>query len=144
MNGLDVLRIDRFGPAYSLKSVVNVVTTELNSESGTFITRGVKMTTNDINNARTLLNEAERTINTAMTNYQERAGQLSATVKKSSGDVRKAADDLAQGLVKVQKQADFNNLERYVLLLERAATAMSTLAELEKAGKLQKIAGALK
>jgi len=44
----------------------------------------------------------------------------------------------------VQKQADFNNLTRYVELLERAATAMTTLSELEKAGKLQKIAGALK
>ena len=144
MSGLDVLRVDRFGPAYSMKSLVNVVTTELNSENGTYITRGVKMMTKDIDTARTILNEAEKTINTAITNYQDRAGQLSATVKKSSGDVRKAADDLAQGLVKVQKQADFNNLERYVLLLERAAVAMTTLAELEKAGKLQKIAGALK
>jgi hypothetical protein len=112
MSGLDVLRVDRFGPAYSLKSVVKVVTTELNSENGTYITRGVKMMTKDIDTARTILDEAEKAINTAMTNYQDRAGQLSATVKKSSGDVRKAADDLAQGMVKVQKQADFNNLER--------------------------------
>lgn len=144
MSGLDVLRVDRFGPAYSLKSVVNIVTTELNNENGTYITRGVKAMTKDIDTARTILNEAEKLINTAMEAYQDRAGQLSATVKKSSGDVRKAADDLAQGMMKVQKQADFNNLERYVLLLERAAVAMTTLAELEKAGKLQKIAGALK
>jgi hypothetical protein len=72
------------------------------------------------------------------------AGELQESAKKASGSVRKSADDLAQGLLKVQKQADFNNLNRYVELLERAATAMTTLAELEKAGKLQKIAGALK
>ena len=58
--------------------------------------------------------------------------------------VAKAADDLASGLAKVEKAANFSNLERYVNLLERAATAMQTLAELEKAGKLEKIAGALK
>ena len=61
-----------------------------------------------------------------------------------SGDVRKAADDLASGLLKVEKQANFANLERYVSLLERAAVSMQTLAELEKTGKLEKIAGALK
>lgn len=74
----------------------------------------------------------------------ETATQLQESAKKASGSVRKSADDLAQGLLKVQKQADFNNLTRYVELLERAATAMTTLAELEKNGKLGKIAGALK
>ena len=69
---------------------------------------------------------------------------LQANVKKVSGNVRKAADDLSAGLAKVEKTANFANLEKYVALLERAATAMSTLAELEKAGKLEKIAGALK
>ena len=71
-------------------------------------------------------------------------GELQESAKKASGSVRKSADDLAQGLLKVQKQADFNNLTKYVELLERAATAMTALAELEKNGKLQKIAGALK
>ena len=37
-----------------------------------------------------------------------------------------------------------SRLERYVELLERAAVAMNSLAELEKTGKLEKIAGALK
>jgi hypothetical protein len=46
--------------------------------------------------------------------------------------------------MKVEKTANFSNLERYVNLLERAATAMSTLAELEKEGKLDKISSALK
>jgi hypothetical protein len=69
---------------------------------------------------------------------------MSDMTKKASGNIRKAADDLSSGLAKVEKQANFNNLERYVGLLERAATAMSTLSELEKAGRLDKIAGALK
>jgi len=70
--------------------------------------------------------------------------ELQTNIKKVSGNVRKAADDLAAGLTKVEKTANFANLERYVNLLERAATAMSTLAELEKEGKLDKISSALK
>ena len=72
------------------------------------------------------------------------ATKMAATAKKASQDVRKAADDMASGLLKIEKQANFNNLERYVLLLERAASAMQSLAELEKSGKLEKIAASLK
>jgi hypothetical protein len=77
-------------------------------------------------------------------NLMTTTDELQANIKKVSGSVRKAADDLASGLAKVEKTANFSNLERYVSLLERAATAMSTLAELEKEGKLNKISSALK
>lgn len=98
----------------------------------------------DINNAARVLNEAEKNLVSASDRYQEKSTHLSQIAKKCSGDVRKAADDLASGLAKVEKTANFSNLERYVNLLERAATAMHSLAELEKSGKLDKIAGALK
>lgn len=144
MSGLHLVKTDRFGPAYSLKSVLNTIAAEVESPSGTYITRGVKIVSVDLNNATKTLSEAERAFSTAVDSYQAKASALSAAAKKCSGDVRKAADDLASGLVKVEKTANFSNLERYVNLLERAATAMQTLAELEKAGKLDKIAGALK
>ena len=98
----------------------------------------------DLNHAVETLNEAERVFGKAIDSYHAKTITLSTIAKKCSGDVRKAADDLASGLVKVEKAANFSNLERYVALLERAATAMQTLAELEKAGKLDKIATALK
>ena len=44
----------------------------------------------------------------------------------------------------IAEVANFERLERYVELLERAAQAMSVLAELEKNGKLEKIANAIK
>ena len=98
----------------------------------------------DMQHATKTLTDAERMLDTAIEKYNAKAVVMSTTAKKCSGDVRKAADDLASGLAKVEKAANFNNLERYVNLLERAAIAMQTLAELEKAGKLEKIAGALK
>lgn len=144
MSRLEVAKVDRFGPAVSLKSVVNVIADEINSSGGTYFSRGAKTMSNDIQHATKTLTDAERMLSTAIDKYQAQSAAVSATAKKCSGDVRKAADDLASGLAKVEKTANFNNLERYVNLLERAATAMQTLAELEKAGKLEKIAGALK
>ena len=144
MSRLEVAKVDRFGPAISLKSVINVVADELNSEGGTYLSRGVKTMSSDMQHATKTLTDAERMLDTAIDKYQAKAVAMSTVAKKCSGDVRKAADDLASGLAKVEKAANFNNLERYVSLLERAAIAMQTLAELEKAGKLEKIAGALK
>jgi hypothetical protein len=129
---------------FTVKSVANTIAAEIEDPAGTFLTRGAKIMSVDINNAARVLNEAEKNLMTASDRYQEKSTHLSQIAKKCSGDVRKAADDLASGLAKVEKTANFSNLERYVSLLERAATAMQTLAELEKAGKLDKIAGALK
>jgi hypothetical protein len=123
---------------------MNSIATEIEDPAGTFLTRGAKIMSVDINNAARVLNEAEKNLMTASDRYQEKSTHLSQIAKKCSGDVRKAADDLASGLAKVEKTANFGNLERYVNLLERAAIAMQTLAELEKSGKLDKIAGALK
>ena len=144
MSGLHMTAIDRRGPMFTVKSVANTIAAEIEDPAGTFLTRGAKIMSVDINNAARVLNEAEKNLMTASDRYQEKSTHLSQIAKKCSGDVRKAADDLASGLAKVEKTANFSNLERYVSLLERAATAMQTLAELEKAGKLDKIAGALK
>jgi hypothetical protein len=136
--------IDRRGPVFTVKSVANTIAAEIEDPAGTFLTRGAKIMSVDVNNAARVLNDAEKNLMAASDRYQEKSTHLSQIAKKCSGDVRKAADDLASGLAKVEKTANFSNLERYVNLLERAATAMQTLAELEKAGKLDKIAGALK
>lgn len=69
---------------------------------------------------------------------------MSDQTKKVSGNVRKAANELGEGLMRINKTADFDKLERYVQLLERAAAAMTDLAELENTGKLNKIMSALK
>lgn len=71
-------------------------------------------------------------------------GDLGKKTKAIGGNVRDAADKLSHGLLKVEKAANFDRLERYVDLLERAASAMSALAELEQSGKLERIASAIK
>jgi len=69
---------------------------------------------------------------------------LKAKSKSVSSNVRQVAADLQSALNKVEKQANFDRLERYVDLLERAAKAMTILSDIEKTGKLSKISDALR
>jgi len=136
--------IDKDGPGWSVKRVTEVIAKELTTESGTYLTRKAKMISTDYEKATEIADTAEKMFKRNASNLMTTTEELQANIKKVSGNVRKAADDLAAGLSRVEKTANFANLERYVSLLERAATAMSTLAELEKEGKLNKISSALK
>jgi hypothetical protein len=102
------------------------------------------MISTDYEKASEIAETAEKMFKRNASSLMGTADELQANIKKVSGNVRKAADDLASGLIKMEKTANFSNLERYVSLLERAATALTTLAELEKEGKLGKITTALK
>jgi len=136
--------IDSKGLGFRVSTITTFAANELTLETGTNLTRRAKDMSTDYEAATKIADDASKMFKKSYSDLIETTAQLQTSTKKVSGDIRKSADDLAQGLLKVQKQADFHNLTRYVELLERAATAMTTLAELEKAGKLQKIAGALK
>lgn len=136
--------IDRHGPGWSVAKITNAIAIELTAETGTYITRKAKMISTDYEKASEIAETAEKMFKRNASNLMGTADELQANIKKVSGNVRKAADDLASGLIKMEKAANFSNLERYVTLLERAATALATLAELEKEGKLGKITTALK
>jgi hypothetical protein len=136
--------IDSKGLGFRVSTITKFAASELTLDTGNQLTRRAKTMSTDYETATKIADDATKMFKKSYSDLVDITTQLQTSAKKASGDVRKSADDLAQGLLKVQKQADFNNLARYVELLERAATAMTTLAELEKAGKLQKIAGALK
>ena len=136
--------IDRHGPGWSVEKITRVIATELASDTGTYITRKAKMISTDYEKASEIAETAEKMFKRNASNLMASADELQANIKKVSGNVRKAADDLASGLVKMEKTANFSSLERYVTLLERAATALHTLAELEKEGRLNKITTALR
>lgn len=102
------------------------------------------MISTDYEKASEIAENAEKMFKRNVSNLMGTTDELQTNIKKVSGAVRKAADDLASGLIKMEKTANFSNLERYVKLLERSATALTTLAELEKEGKLNKITTALR
>lgn len=97
-----------------------------------------------IEEATEIVTETTKLFSSAVSALSAKQSHLEETAKKVSGSVREQADKLASGLSRIEKAADFDKLERYVVLLERAATAFSTLADLEKTGKLEKIAASIR
>ena len=64
--------------------------------------------------------------------------------KLISGQVRSSTNEMAEGIRKIEKTANFDKMSNYIDLLERAASAFEKLAELESNGKLDKIIAAIK
>jgi len=144
MSELKPAFIDKDGPAWRADEFRDTIETEINGGNSSFFKRHAKNANRDYETAAELMEGQREIFNRSAENFSNTTQKLKEQIKRTTGDIRKAADDLASGLLKVEKQANFSNLERYVNLLERTATAMQILAELEKAGKLEKIAGALK
>lgn len=101
-------------------------------------------TSADIQFAANALDEGLELVGRKTSQFVEASQKLAAAAKKGSQDTRTAADNLQQGLQRILKQADLQKLESYANALERVADAMTKLAELERTGKLERIAGALK
>ena len=142
MAGLMPVGQDRYGEKWDVRDVIRTCANDI--LCGQHISRRAKNMTTDYQKAEAIAEDAivmfEKT-HKRLIKAQEDVGE---SAKKGSAKVRVAANDLADGLKRIEKQADFSKLERYVALLERAATAMQQLAELEKSGRLEKIAAALK
>jgi hypothetical protein len=131
-------------PVFKEDEVLKTIAEKLILQDSTYFKDNAKYTNIDYEKAAEILNKNEALYTKAIDDFVNKTRDLSQTIKTVTANVRDSAEKLSQGIIKCQKTADFNNLERYVLLLERAATALTTLGELENNGKLEKIAKALK
>ena len=139
---LQIAEYKRGEPLYSNRNVTLVCAKDI--LEGSFFYRKAKSMNDDLKKATDLSEECLSVFSVSLNNLLNKEKEISESSKKVSGNVRKATNDLAEGLSKLEKTANFVNLEKYVLLLERAANSLTTLAELEKTGHLSKISGALK
>lgn len=106
---------------------------------GTPITRRSKYVATDYDTAAKAMTEASRMFEMELNKLNEAQDRLSAAAKATSSNVRKAANEIHEGLQRIEKAANFDRLERQVSILERAAAALKTLAELEQGGKLARV-----
>lgn len=140
---MKVAKRDKHGPLFKNSDVLELVAADINN--GNHFTYKVKnQMTPDYENAAAMAVEAQALFERQHDAMLASMDKIKTAAKKASGGIRSAADDLRNGMVRIEKEANFNNLEKYVALLERAAVAMTSLAELEKHGRLDKIANALK
>ena len=133
--------IDKLGKGYTPRTV-NDFTKNLINTNKFFYTKAKKMG-NDYDNATQLVEKAQSNFDRALNKLNRTEQEISISTKKVSEKVRQSTQKLNDGLSRIEKQANFDRLENYVPLLERAEKAISSLAELEKTGRLEKIANAI-
>lgn len=140
--GLKVVGYDREGPLFATKDVTNTIINMINTN--TIFERKAKNMTPDIDKAVTHLDDALERFKGQYSELQRTESAFTADAKKVASSVKDAEEKLLQGLARIEKAANFERLNRYVELLERAASAMNQLANLEKEGRLDKIASAIR
>jgi hypothetical protein len=136
------VKYDKDGPLYRSEDVDQAVMKCILIED--YFTKVAKNMNTDVYKAIEITEDANKRFSTVISAFNKTHTEFSDSAKKASSTVRTAADTMAAGLSKIEKAANFDRLERMVILLERAATAMHTLAEMEKSGQLQKLSEAIK
>jgi len=142
MSWLKPVAVDKHGPMYDRQDVNDMVVKQIGVND--YFSMRVKKMTQDSEKAKELVDQATDNFDVAIERMLKKNGMLEAETKKTSGNLRATAQKLSEGLTRIERAANFDRLERYVELLERAERAMSSLAELEKSGKLEKIAAAVR
>ena len=132
------------GKCSTKDSICNTISKEINHPDGVFLTRRAKTMTKDIENATDQIEKYLKNMTVQMDALIKKEDQLKAKTKAVSGQVRSATSDMADGIRKIEKTANFDKMSNYIALLERAASAFEKLAELETNGKLDKIIAAIK
>ena len=142
IDGIRVMQ-DKKGLGFNVDDVVESVAKETVLNNGV-IKRKENSMKEQFEIAESVLEDSRKRFEHTLTKLLESEQSVSEQTKKVSGNVRKAANELSEGMVKIQKLADFDKLERYTELLERCAQAITILAELEQNGKLSKVINAVK
>ena len=140
---LEVAGYQHGEPMFDVKNIRAVVVQAINNGQY-FYTERTKKMNDDLRKASDMLDEADKLLNDRLNKYRATQEKIVDQTKQISGALRDSTQKMSEGLSRIEKQANFDNLERYVILLERANVALSALAELEKNGKLNKISEALK
>lgn len=140
--GLKPVKTDKRGPMYLKSDVDGTILRTICAEQ--YFYMRVPIMTADAQKAIDATETAMKKFSETIDRFFEIETKVITSSKRASGALKDASERLGQGIARVEKAADFDRLERYVGLLERAETAMRGLAELEASGRLEKIADAIR
>jgi hypothetical protein len=142
LDGIFPVRQDKKGLMWRQSDVFESVVNHI--QTNNYFKRRAKIMTKDLEEATNLINESTSFLETSIEKLLKTENDLMDKSKKVSGAVRKSAHDLMTGMAAIEKMANFDKLERYVMLLERTASAMTILSDLDKDGKLEKLMTVIK
>jgi hypothetical protein len=135
---------DKNGPKFSFEKTRLLMANLINAPASTHFYQRTRRMINDLESARIQIDQHVNNLDSSIEKLCLREKQFAEASKQSSGRLRDSVHRLADGLAKVEKTANFDRLERYADLLERIEKSLSSLAEMEKNGILNKVSGALK
>lgn len=112
--------------------------------SGEFIKEKGNVMSDEVSKATEIVDNAVDGFSKSLSRFLALEKSFQSEAKRTSGAARDAAERLSDGIIRIEKAADLQKLERYVDLLERMAKSCSILADLNQSGRLDGIAKALK
>jgi hypothetical protein len=136
-NAFIPVMMDKNGPLFSSAAVHDLIKKEL--LSGTRLTRVIKDMNNEISEATAAAESITTMFHNVVKKLIATETEVTEAVKKNQSSLKKSANDLAEGLKRIEKIANMDLLESRVALLERAAASLTQLAALEQDGRLSKV-----
>jgi hypothetical protein len=136
--------IVRNDPLWTRKSVAKALTTIVINNPELFFQQEARNIMKEIKNATDIMDKAIEHFDKSYQRFQLLETAIQKDIKTKAGDIKAAEEKLMQGLARIEKAANFDRLQQYVSLIERASSAMTLLADLQKDGRLDKIATAIR
>jgi len=138
--GLKPTKYDRGGALYS-ESDINMALVHCIDTS---IRKKERSMSKQINNATSSVDTATKKYLLSHKNMKDAVCVLEEGVKLSSQSIRKSCNGLSQSLDKIERDFDFNKMERMASTFERISEALESLSKLQSSGQLDKVVSALK
>ena len=136
--------IKKSDPMWSEKSVAKALAKVVNTNPELYFKQKARNIMKEITSATDIMDKAIEHFDTTYKRFESIETVMQKNIKRKAGDIKAAEEKLMQGLARIEKAANFDRLQQYVLLIERASSAMQILADLEKEGRLDKIATAIR
>ena len=136
--------IVRNDPLWTRKSVAKALTTIVINNPELFFQQEARNIMKEIKNATDIMDKAIEHFDKSYQRFQLLETSIQKDIRTKAGDIKAAEEKLMQGLARIEKAANFDRLQQYVSLIERASSAMTLLADLQKDGRLDKIATAIR
>ena len=131
-------------PLWTGESVTKALAKIVNNNPKLYFNQKERNIMKEITNATDIMNKAIEHFDKSYKRFELIETAMQKNIKTKAGDIKAAEEKLMQGLARIEKAANFDRLQQYVSLIERASSAMKILADLETEGRLDKIATAIR
>jgi hypothetical protein len=136
--------IVRNDPFWTGKAVAKALTKIVNNNPELFFQQKARNIMKEIKSATDIMDKAIEHFDKSYQRFQLLETAIQKDIRTKASDIKAAEEKLMQGLARIEKAANFDRLQQYVSLIERASSAMTLLADLQKDGRLDKIATAIR